>query len=268
MEFSVDGKRAFAATGGRPFEPATPEGATRPVVVLVHGAGMDRTVWAAQSRYLAHHGRAVLAVDLPGHGRSEGPPLSSVVEIADWLVRLLDAAGVGQAGLIGHSMGAIACLAAAARHPDRVAALGLCGCAAVMPVHPDLLKAAASDRHEAIDMVNAWAHGGGSHLGGHPQPGTWLIGGGNRLLERAAAGVLSADLQACAGFTEGEVLAGRIACPTIVVVGDGDRMTPPKAGRKLASLIAGATLAPIADCGHMMMTEKPRETLEALLGVP
>jgi pimeloyl-ACP methyl ester carboxylesterase len=165
-------------------------------------------------------------------------------------------------------MGAIACLAAAARHPERIRGLGLCGCAAAMPVHPDLLAAAAAERHEAIDLVIAWAHGGSSHLGGHPQAGTWLIGGGNRLLERAAPGVLSADLQACAGFTEGEALAARVACPTVVVVGEDDRMTPPKAGRKLAGLIAGASLAPIADCGHMMMTEKPRETLEALLALP
>ncbi|SMF33108.1 Pimeloyl-ACP methyl ester carboxylesterase [Tistlia consotensis] len=264
MELTVDGRRAFAATGGQAFDAArVQEG--RPVFLLVHGAGMDRTVWAAQSRYLAHHGRAVLAVDLPGHGRSEGPPLASIGAIADWLVRLLDAAGVRQAALVGHSMGAIACLAAAARHPERVRALGLCGCAAAMPVHPDLLAAAAADDHAAIDMINAWAHGEASHRGGHPQPGTWLIGGGNRLLERAASGVLSADLQACAGFAEGEALAARVGCPTVVVVGEDDRMTPAKAGRRLAAAIPGASVAAIPDCGHMMMTEKPRETLAALL---
>ncbi|MEX2629914.1 MAG: alpha/beta hydrolase [Tistlia sp.] len=259
MELTIDERSVFAATGGQPFD------AGRPAVVLVHGAGMDRTVWAAQSRYLAHHGRAVLAVDLPGHGRSEGPPLATVTALADWLARLLDAARLERAALVGHSMGALACLAAAARHPGRVRALGLCGCAAAMPVHPDLLAAAAADRHEALDMINAWGHGGGSHLGGHPQAGTWLIGGGNRLLERAAPGVLSADLQACAGFAEGEALAAQVACPTVVVVGEDDRMTPARAGRQLAGLIPGASVAAIADCGHMMMTEKPRETLEALL---
>lgn len=259
MELMVDGRRAFAATGGQAFD------AARPVVVLVHGAGMDRTVWAAQSRYLAHHGRAVLALDLPGHGRSEGPPLGSIEAIADWLIRLLDAAGVGRTMLIGHSMGAIACLAAAARHAGRVSALGLLGCAAAMPVHPDLLAAAEANDHGAVDMINAWAHGGGAHLGGHPQAGTWLIGGGNRLLERASPGVLAVDLKACAAFGEGPALAAAVTCPTVVVVGEDDRMTPAKAGRKLADLIPGATVVAIADAGHMMMTERPRETLAALL---
>ena len=53
----------------------------RPDVVLVHGAGMDRTVWTLQARYLAHHGRNVLALDLPGHGRSGGAPLASIGDI-------------------------------------------------------------------------------------------------------------------------------------------------------------------------------------------
>ncbi len=259
MELMVEGREAFAATGGQPFDNAGE------VVVLVHGAGMDRTVWAAQSRYLAHHGRAVLAVDLPGHGRSEGPPLDSVAGIADWLVRLLDAAGVEQAALAGHSMGAIACLAAAARHRDRVRALALCGCAAAMPVHPDLIAAAEADDHAAVDMINAWAHGQASHLGGHPQAGTWLIGGGNRLLERSAPGVLAADLKACAAFADGEALAAEVACPTLVVVGEDDRMTPAKAGRRLAASIQSSRLVALPHCGHMMMTEQPRECLEALL---
>lgn len=259
MQLEIDGRRAFAATGGRPFDAALR------AVVLVHGAGMDHTVWAAQSRYLAHHGRAVLAVDLPGHGRSDGPPLATVAELGDWLARLLEAAGAGRAVLAGHSMGALACLAAAARHPERARALALCGCAAAMPVHPDLLTAARADDHAAVDMINAWAHGGGSHLGGHPQAGTWLIGGGNRLLERARPGVLAADLAACAEFAEGAALAAAVACPTLVVVGEQDRMTPAKAGRQLAALIPGAEVEAIADCGHMVMTEKPRETLAALL---
>ena len=61
--------RLYAYTGGRPFDPA------KPTVVFVHGAQHDHSVWILQSRYLAHHGYGVLALDLPGHMRSEGPPL-------------------------------------------------------------------------------------------------------------------------------------------------------------------------------------------------
>ena len=83
MEFVVDGKSVFAATGGQPFERA------RRSIVFVHGAGMDHTVWALQTRYFAHRGRNVLAIDLPGHGRSAGKALPAIDEMADWLARLL-----------------------------------------------------------------------------------------------------------------------------------------------------------------------------------
>src|SRR5918999_794775 len=130
MELRIDGKPAFAATGGRPFDP------TLPTMLFVHGAGMDHTVWALQARYFAHRGRGVLAVDLPGHGRSAGPALGSIREIADWLASLIEAAGVDRAALAGHSMGALAALDCAARYPERVRALALLGEAARMPVHP------------------------------------------------------------------------------------------------------------------------------------
>ena len=107
MEFEVAGRRAFAATGGRAFDPSLP------AVAFVHGAGMDHSVWALQTRWFAWHGHAVLAADLPGHGRSEGPPLGTVEEMADWLLALVAGSGAGRAALVGHSMGALAALAAA-----------------------------------------------------------------------------------------------------------------------------------------------------------
>src|SRR3954447_15078500 len=113
MELTVAGHTVFAATGGRDLD------RNAPLIVLIHGAGMDHSVWSLQARYLAHHGRAVLAVDLPGHGRSGGAALGSIAELADWVPALLDAAGVKQAALVGHSMGAITALEAAGRHPDR-----------------------------------------------------------------------------------------------------------------------------------------------------
>ena len=89
--------------------------------MFVHGAAHDHSVWAWQSRYFAHHGFNVLAVDLPGHGRSAGEAQSSVEAIADWIAALLDAVGVKRAALVGHSLGSLAVLEAAARYPVRVA---------------------------------------------------------------------------------------------------------------------------------------------------
>ncbi|MFO1156997.1 MAG: alpha/beta fold hydrolase [Rhodospirillales bacterium] len=178
----VDGRSVFVAHGGSRIDPS------RPSVVLIHGAGMDHSAWAWQSRALAQRGNAVLAIDLPGHGGSEGPPLDSIAALSDWLVRLLDAAGIAAAALAGHSLGALVALDAAARFPQRVRAIALIGAAARMPVHPALLQAAQNNRAEAIAMVNLWGHGQRAQVGGCPVPGLWMTGLGQRLLERRTGG--------------------------------------------------------------------------------
>ena len=147
MQLSVNGIDTFVATGGREFDVA------QPTVVLLHGAGFDHTAWALHSRWLAHHGHSVLAPDLPGHGRSSGPPIPTIAGMADWTAALLDAAGVAKAWLVGHSMGSLIAIETAARHPQRVSALSLIGTAATMTVGPDLLKAAEANDISAIDMV-------------------------------------------------------------------------------------------------------------------
>src|ERR1700756_5789441 len=106
MEIATPTGALYASTGGKDFDPALP------TIVFLHGAGMDHTVWALQTRYFAHHGRSVLAVDLPGHGRSAGSIRGSVAELADWVAHALDAAGLARAALVGHSMGALIALEA------------------------------------------------------------------------------------------------------------------------------------------------------------
>ncbi len=128
MRIMVGGTDTFVATGGRDFDPKLP------CVVFLHGAGLDHSVWALLARSFAHHGCAVLAPDFPGHGRSAGAPLSSIAALADWTAVLIDAAGAGAARLVGHSMGSLVALETAARHPDKVAALGLIATAAPMRV--------------------------------------------------------------------------------------------------------------------------------------
>lgn len=258
MDLIVDGQTVFAATGGRPYD------AAKPTIIFVHGAGMDHTVWALQTRYFAHHGHAVLAIDLPGHGKSGGAALPSIAAVADWLAALVTAAGVEKAALVGHSMGALAALDCAARHPDSVSALALLGVAPTMPVHPDLLASAASNDHLAFELITSWAHGAVGHLGGTRTPGLWVMGGAERLLEKAAPGVLSNDLEACNAYQDAQARAEAVTCPTLLVLGRQDKMTPAKRGAQLGAAIADARISMIEGSGHMMMQEKPDETLAAL----
>src|ERR1700684_3588159 len=234
MKLSVNGADIFVATGGREFD------STLPAVVLLHGAGFDHTAWALHSRWFAHHGFAVLAPDLPGHGRSAGPGLRSIAEMADWTAALLDAAGASSADLIGHSMGSLIALETAARHPARVAALGLIGTAASMTVGPDLLKAAEANDHSAVDMVSIWGLGFQAELGGSLAPGLWMHSGAQRVLERCRPGVLFNDLSACNAYQNALAAAAQIKVPVTLILGERDMMTPARAGKTLAAALPNA----------------------------
>ena len=258
MNLTVNGKDAFAATGGRAFD------GSLPAVVLIHGAGFDHSAWALQSRWFAHHGFAVLVPDLPGHGRSPGPPLKTIAEMADWTAALLEAAGAASARLIGHSMGSLIALETAARHPAKVSALGLIGTAATMTVGPDLLKAAEANDPEAIDMVSIWGLGFSAELGGSLAPGFWMHGSAQRTLQHCAPGVLHSDLAACNTYADALTSATKVKVPTTVILGERDMMTPAKAGKALAAAIPNSRTVVLAGAGHMMMSERPDELLAAL----
>jgi pimeloyl-ACP methyl ester carboxylesterase len=113
MTLEVDGHAVFVSTGGKDHARG------QRLVVLLHGAGADHSVWALQSRWLAWHGANVLAVDLPGHGRSDGPALTDIGALADWTARLIAAVGAEKAALAGHSMGALIALETASRWSER-----------------------------------------------------------------------------------------------------------------------------------------------------
>jgi pimeloyl-ACP methyl ester carboxylesterase len=258
MDVSVNGRQVFAAIGGRAFDNKLP------AVVLIHGAGFDHSTWALHSRWFAHHGFAVLAPDLPGHGRSPGPALTGIAEMADWVAALLDAVGASSAHLIGHSMGSLIALETAARHPAKVSALGLIGTAATMTVGPDLLKAAEANDGDAIDMVSIWGLGFDAGIGGSLAPGLWMHGGAQRVLKHCAPGVLFTDLSACNSYQGALAAASKVTVPTTLVLGERDMMTPAKAGKALAAAIPHARTIVLEGAGHMMMSERPDELLAAL----
>jgi pimeloyl-ACP methyl ester carboxylesterase len=258
MIFLVDGAVTYAATGGRPFDPELP------VVVFIHGAAMDHGCWSAQTRYFAHHGRAVLALDLPGHGRSAGRPPGSVADYAAWVHAALDHFGIARAALVGHSLGSLIALEAAAQRPERIWALGLLAVAYPMRVNADFLALARDRTGAAIELMMDWSYGRDSHIGGSRSPGLWQIGVGRRLVQRAPAGLLHHDLSAAMGYDGGLAAAARITCPVSLLLGEGDAMTPPRAARDLGRAFAQCDTTIIPGCGHMLMNERPAETLDAL----
>jgi pimeloyl-ACP methyl ester carboxylesterase len=225
---------------------------------------MDHTVWVLQTRWLAHHGMNVLAVDLPGHGRSQGTAFSTVGDYADWLVRFLDGAGSQQAALAGHSLGALIALEAASRIPDRISRLTLLGVAARMPVHPDMLASAKEGTDEVIRCMTSWSFARLHHFGTHQMPGMWLLGQAHHLIARSKPGVIFAGLSACNDYMGAPEAALKAACPTLLILGDSDLMTPAKGGRELANAIKDARVTVLPGCGHMMTTEAPDATLVAM----
>lgn len=259
MILTVDGVETFATTGGKPFDPKLP------LVVFLHGAGFDHSMWALFSRWFSHHGYSVLAPDLPGHGRSKGKLVSSISGMADWVTRLIAASGATKAGLVGHSMGSLIALDAAARYPDKVSALSLIGVGAAMPVSPDLLNAAKDNNQDAIDMVSIWGFGFSAGLGGSQAPGLWMMGGGQRVLQRDAPGVLFNDLAACNDYKDALTAAAKVIAPTTLILGERDMMTPLKSGKQLAAAIAGSKQVMLPGAGHMLTAERPDAVLAALV---
>lgn len=255
--FIVQGYPAYAYTGGREYEPR------EPAIVFIHGAAFDHSVWQWQSRHFAHHGFTALAVDLPGHGRSPGTPRASIAEMADWIAAFIESAGLARAIVAGHSMGSLVAIETALRHRAKVEKLVLVGVSAPMPVGEPFLAAAADDSPAALDMEATWGHARGCLLAASPVPGTSLLGASRALNDRAARGVLHADLAACHGWRPAMEAIAALDLPTLVALGRRDQMTPLKAGLAVARAIPGARVATL-DAGHGMMSEAPRELLREM----
>src|SRR4051812_9919898 len=257
MQFIVQGYPAFAYTGGRPYV------AQEPAIVFVHGAAFDHSVWQWQSRYLANHGFTVLAIDLPGHGRSPGAVRESIGDMAEWIAALLESAGLTRAAVVGHSMGSLVALETALRHPTKVSKLALVGTSAPMLVGEPFLAAAADHDPAGLDMEATWGHARSVALSGSPVPGAFLYGASRALNGQSQPGVLATDLKACNAWQPDMAKVRALDLPTLVAVGKRDQVTPAKAGYALAQEIRGAKVVTL-DAGHSMMSEAPTALLKAL----
>ncbi len=266
MYITVNSHKTYCYTGGKAFD------ASKPTVVFIHGVLNDHSVWSLQSRYLANHGWNVLAVDLPGHCKSQGEAPSSVEEAAGFVAALLDAAGIQRAALVGHSWGSLIALEAASKLKDRVTHLVMVGTAFPMKVSQALLDASLNEPMAALKMINVFSR---STLAAPPSalgPGTWVYGASMALGRRVLASntkvnVFHRGFKACDSYSNGEAAINQITCPVLFLLGAQDQMTQAKAAQLLIDTATkgGKTvkLASLA-VGHHQMTEAPEETLFAI----
>jgi pimeloyl-ACP methyl ester carboxylesterase len=251
----LEGKKAFAYTAAHELDPQ------KRTMAFVHGAGLDHSWFGLQSRYFGYHGWNVLALDLPGHGRSDGPPIASIAGMAQWICKTFDALGISKVNLVGHSMGTLVALECAARQPERVERIALIATASPMKVSDGFLDAAKRNDYSAFDMHTIWGHAPRVPLGANPNPGMWMYGDTLARLERLAPGVLHNDLKASNDY----VFSGSIKCPALLVLGRRDVMTPPRSAQPLLEQIPHAKSVTIEPSGHSLMAEAPDATLDALI---
>ena len=266
MKITIQTQEIYCYTGGKIFD------ITLPTVVFIHGAQNDHSVWALSARYLAHRGFSVLALDLPGHGHSQGAPLATVEAMSAWLLDVLDHLNLNndmhKTMVVGHSMGSLIALETAARSPH-IHALALVGTAYPMPVSVSLLDAANHDQARAIGMVKKWSHF---------NPSPRMLARSQGLMERIAKRdlqnpaksaqedtVFYTDLAACNAYQNGGMAASAVRCPTLFLLGIQDLMTPPKAAAPLYAAIPQAQIVRIDQSGHALMAEQPALVLAHLL---
>jgi len=259
VQLQLNGKSAFAYTAAHEIDPA------KRTIVFVHGAGLDHSWWGLQSRYFGYHGFNVLALDLPAHGRSAGPALAGVGEMAGWIFSVLKNLKIAKASLVGHSMGSLVALEFAARHPEIAEKIALIGVAYPMKVSDAFLDAAKRNDHAAYDMETIWGHAPQVPFAGNPNPGMWMYGDSLARLERLAPGVLHADLVACNSYSGGVDAAAKLQCPVQFILGARDMMTPPRGAEELIKKIGNSKNVRVATSGHSLMAEAPDATLDALI---
>lgn len=224
-------------------------------VVLIHGAGGHHLHWPPQTRRMDSF--RIYAVDLPGHGRSEGRGYQSIQAYTDQILYWMDELQMNKVVFVGHSMGGGIALTMGLEHADRAIGLGLIGTGARLRVLPELIDNAG--REETLPMVVDRM----IELSFSPKSDPRLMElAGTRLVETRPS-VLQGDFMACDNFDIMPRIE-EIQLPCLALCGKDDQLTPPKYSRYLADQMLDTRLEVLPDAGHMVMLEKPIEFTEVL----
>ncbi|WP_218048934.1 alpha/beta fold hydrolase [Curvivirga aplysinae] len=232
-----------------------------PTILFLHGAGMDHTVWSEQITPLINAGFHVAELDLPQHGSSKGEAASSITDMAEDVISIINASGLEDILITGHSMGALISLAVAASGNKNVSSACFCGVSSRMPVHPDLLGLAEANDIAAAKMIAKWSYGSAlSDEAKEARIDTTIT-----LVDGCADGVLGKDMNACNNFSEAQELTEKIDIPVLLLLGEEDKMTPVKGGEKLEAMLSKSHKVILPKAGHMMMQEDAEGFNKALM---
>jgi len=254
MKLVLNSAEVHIATGGKDFV------ASKPVVLFLHGSGLDHRSWALQTRWFAYNGYSVLAPDFPGHSLSGGEAVTSIELSAHWLSQLLSALNIDKAHVVGHSQGFLSALELAKSQPNLVQSLVGVGTASAIPVNQMLIDTAKQSAAKAANMMLQWGFGHDIHMGTSPTPGMQPIAVGKRIM---SSNPLAVDLQCCADYQGGINAIDAINVPCSMILADQDKMTPLKAGVATAHAL-NAQYQVIRGHGHMLPIEAPKQVLMAL----
>ena len=256
MIIELNNKKVFASDAGKIFEKE------KHTIILLHGSGLTHIVWSLTEQYLSNKGYNILAIDLPGHGNSEGPSLKSIEEIAEWLEKIINKIEIQHLTILGHSQGCLEAIEYVSKYSSKIKNLILVGGSYKITVNQDLIDLASAGDKDSIKLMMKWAYEGSKKfIGGNPV---------EKIINssRAIRETLAVDLIACNNYKNGFEAAKSIKCPTLLIFGELDKMVSLEKSKKFAELIPNAETYIIQNCGHMIMFEnafKMREKIAEFL---
>ena len=253
MIFQLENKNVHASDSGQGID------TKKDTIVFLHGSGLSHIVWSLAEQFFSSKNFNVLSLDLPGHGNSEGPCLDSIEKIADWLENVFDKLKLKDLILVGHSQGCLEILEYSYKYKERLKKLVFIGGSNKMPVHPDLIELAQNGHSDAVKLMMKWGYEGSKKfIGGNPV---------EKIIQspRDISEILAVDLKACNNYSNGSEAAKDIDFPSMLILGELDKMINLEVGKKFSNLIKNSTTHVIKGCGHMIMIEKAFEMREKIL---
>ena len=253
MIFQIENQNIYASDAGQGID------VKKKTMVFLHGSGLSHIVWSLTEQFFFNKNFNVLSLDLPGHGNSDGPCLDSIEKIADWLEEVFKKLNLNDLILVGHSQGCLEILEYAHKYKSRLKKLIFVGGSNKMPVHPDLIELAKNGDSDAIKLMMKWGYEGSKKfIGGNPV---------EKIIQspRDISEILAVDLIACNNYVNGFEAAKKINLPSLVILGELDKMVNLESGKKFSNLLENSTTHIINECGHMIMIEKAFEMREKIL---